>query len=100
MLALGNDSFWSEVVRRRCADANLLFQTDLDALEDLVLNTDLPTFSSDAIATSGYQEADRVNVPIDDPEAHTDFYLCCLDTERNRYTALFEELSKNPICDR
>lgn len=97
VLALGNDSFWSEVVRRRCPDTNILFQTDLDALEDLVTHTGLPTFSSDAMAGSGYQEDDRVDVPIDDPEAHATFWLCCLETEAGRYESLFENVqTKEP----
>lgn len=90
VLALGNDSFWSEIVRRRCPQTNILFQTDLDALEDLVMHTGLPSFSSDAMAESGYQEADRVDVLIDDPEAHATFWLCCLEGEAARYRALFE----------
>lgn len=94
VLAWGNDSFWSDLVRRRCPDTTILFQTDLGALEDLVLHTDLPTFSSDAMAGSGYQESDRVDVPIDDPEAHATFWLCCLVAERERYQPLFDAMQE------
>lgn len=97
VLALSNDSFWSDLVRRRCPDTNILFQTDLVALEDLVTRTDLPTFSSDAMAGSGYEEDDRVDVPIDDPEAHATFWLCCLATERGRYEELFAQAQHEAV---
>lgn len=86
ILAWGNPSFWNDLLLSACP-ANVLFQQDIDALEELVTKTDFPTFSSDRMAESGYTEEDRIDVPISDTCAHATYYIACLDSEKERYAS-------------
>lgn len=99
ILAWGNVSFWNKLVREKCpASTTVLFQADLDALEELVTKTDFPTFSSDRMADAGYREIDRVDIPIDDPDLRANYYVACLDSEKERYAAFFNSVRAQAIA--
>ena len=39
----------------------------------------------------------KISIPIADPECHTDYYLACLSSEKERYKALFERVNDKTI---
>jgi DNA-binding transcriptional LysR family regulator len=89
ILAWGNFSFWNDMLKRNLPDTNLLFQNDFDALDELIEKTDFPNFGSDRMAVAGYGQDTRVDIPVDEPEAHAAYYIACLDAEKERYGSLF-----------
>lgn len=98
VLAWGNVSFWMDMLRTYLADsANLLFQSDFDTLDELIVKTDFPAFSSDRMAEAGYVGEGRVDVPVNEPCAHASYYVACLDTEKSRYAAFFNALRSQAI---
>lgn len=101
ILAWGNVSFWNELLRERLgATANLLFQSDFDTLDELIQKTDFPAFSSDRMADAGYRGDDRVDIPVDGPDAHAIYYMACLDAEKERYASFFNSLRSQAIASR
>lgn len=97
LLAWGNVSFWNDVIRAHLPQSNLLFQTDFDALDELISKTDFPTFSSDCMARGGYVQDDRVDIPIDEPDAHASYYIACLDADKERYASFFSGLRSQAL---
>lgn len=99
LFAWGNVSFWNDTIRAHLAGkANLLFQTDFDTLDELITKTDFPAFSSDCMAEGGYVQEDRVDIPLDDPDAHASYYVACLDAEKERYSSFFNALRAQAIA--
>lgn len=97
LLAWGNVSFWNDVIRAHLPQSNLLFQTDFDALDELISKTDFPTFSSDCMARGGYVQDDRVDIPIDEPDARASYYIACLDADKERYASFFSGLRSQAL---
>lgn len=98
ILAWGNVSFWNDVIRERCPETNILFQSDFDTLDELISKTDFPDFSSDRMADGGYVQDDRVDIPVDEPDAHASYYIACLDAERERYAGFFSGLRSQALA--
>lgn len=96
ILAWGAPCFWNDAVRQNCT-ANILFQSDIDALEELVTRTDFPTFNSDRMLEAGYTEDDRVDVPLSDDCMHVTYYVACLDAEKSRYSTFLSALRSQVI---
>ncbi|MBQ9045537.1 MAG: LysR family transcriptional regulator [Oscillospiraceae bacterium] len=81
--------FWMDVCRAHMPKTNFLIQSDADALAELVEGTDYPAFSSDRMIESGRAKALRVNIPIEDADAHATYYLACRSENRKKYASLF-----------
>lgn len=100
ILAWGNVSFWNDVIRKRLGGkANLLFQSDFDTLDELISKTDFPNFSSDRMAGGGYVQDDRVDIPLDEPDAHASYYVACLDADKERYAGFFNALRSQALAN-
>ena len=84
--------FWDNMCRKAMPSSRFLVQTDLFEFNELVANSSLPSFITDAAVQLGNALDDgmRVSVPISDAEANVTFY-CVLKDHRK-----FRELMKNP----
>ena len=49
----------------------------------------MPVFNSDRMMERGYDVPGRVTLPITDETAHATYYLACLNSEKKKYTSLF-----------
>lgn len=101
LLAWGNVSFWNDMIREHLGGkANLLFQTDFDTLDELITKTDFPDFSSDRMADGGYVQESRVDIPVNEPDAHASYYVACLDAEKERYASFFNALRSQALSSK
>lgn len=91
--------FWMDICREYMPNIKLLLQTDANALGELVEGTDFPAFCSDRMIESGQAKAPRVNIPIDEPEAHVTYYVACLDAEKKRFSSLFNAIRAEIIAE-
>ena len=76
---------------------DMLIQSSMDALMELIQASSLPFFNSDQFIERGYEAVGRVSIPITDPEAHATYYLCCLASEQKAYRSLFNAVRGNMI---
>lgn len=88
ILAHSGSGIWLEICRQNLPATNLLIQRGMDSLHELVAFSGLPVFNSD-LAVS-----DRVTIPITDRQASVSYFLCCLQGEEERYSALFSTACK------
>ena len=66
--------FWDTLCREKMPASKFLVQTDASVFDELVRASSLPCFTTDyGQLQSGYPE--RVNIPLQDPEAHITFYV-------------------------
>ena len=91
----GNVGFWMEACKDKLAQTDLLVQNSFDAFSELVQASRLPLFNSDRFIERGYAPPGRVSIPINDPEAHATYYLCCLASEQKPYRSLFNSVRGN-----
>ena len=89
VLLVNSIGFWMEVCRRRLNPENLIVQTNMDALLELIEASSLPHFTSDRILEHGGPNPDRVTIPIEDEDAKTTYYIACLNSEKKKYGAVF-----------
>lgn len=85
--------FWEDIIRQKMPHAKFFMQDDLDAVGELALSSDLPSFSSDItlrVMKSSYNN--RINIPFSDPEAYVQYYLICMKKNKNRLSPLFRAL--------
>ena len=66
--------FWDALCREKMPASKFLVQTDVSVFDELVRASSLPCFTTDyGQLRGGYPE--RVNIPLQDAEAHITFYL-------------------------
>lgn len=91
--------FWKSVCEDYMQDTTFLVQPDRDTFYDLVLNTDYPAFSSDAILAEADPPEGRVAIPIDEEKARYTFYVACRSEDKKKYAAFFNSIRSEIISD-
>ena len=97
ILLLSQIGFWSSVHRAKTPNAKYLLQIEEASFSELAGNSEYPIFSSSYFVNRGDTLPGRVNVPIADPECSVDYYLVCLDSEKDKYNKLFKRIKENSI---
>ena len=79
---------WKQIVEKTMPDSRLIRQESMEALNEVVSSSSLPSFVTDLtirLFRSG-ENSQRVFVPIRDPEAKVDFYCIYPDKDRERFS--------------
>lgn len=97
ILLLQEIGFWSKIHREQTPDSNYLIQTEYNSLQELTANSTFPVFASSYYIRRGEMPSGRINIPITDPECHTDFYLVCLKENHIKYKSLFDRINDSTI---
>ena len=97
VLLLSRIGFWTNMHREKTPNTHYLVQIDQAAFDELAQSSSYPVFSSSYYLRSGIQIPGRINIPIIDPECHTDFYLVCLESEKHRFLKLFDAVNDQTI---
>lgn len=84
--------FWESVCEDYMKDTTFLIQPDRDTFFDLVLNTDYPSFASDAVLVGTNPIEGRVAIPLDEEKAHFTFYIACKNEDKKKYSAFFNSV--------
>ena len=79
---------WKRITKKN-SKLHYLAQQDLDTLDELIRVSDLPSFSSNLLASRFRAFPDRVCVPLADEEAFVTFCLCARESDRE----LLQQLS-------
>lgn len=97
ILAHGNSGFWLDVCRENLKGAKLLIQDSIDMLHELLDFSSLPAFNSNRAIECGYESLERVTIPLVDEAAHATYYLACLNSEKSKYTFVFNAVRSEVI---
>ena len=100
ILLNGRIGFWMDICKEKMSDAELLIQNEMSALESLIRATDIPFFNTDRMSELGYLPPDRVNLPIEEKEAHVTFYIACLSSEKSKYADFMNAIRSEIITGR
>ena len=100
ILLNGRIGFWMDICEKHMPDTELLIQSEMSALESLIRATEIPFFNTDRMSELGYLPPDRVNLPIEEKEAHVTFYIACLSSEKNKYTSFMNAIRSEIITGR
>lgn len=84
--------FWLQILQDAVPAHNLLIQDSMDAMDSLAEASTLAMFNSDAMMREGYVTQGRIAIPISDAAASTQYYAVCLESEKERYRVLFNEV--------
>lgn len=84
-------------LRANLPPRNLAIQNNVETLAELVSSSSMPVFSSKRLVDMGNAAPGRVTVPIMDESARAVFYLICLNSEKNKYTSLFNAVRSQTI---
>ena len=77
--------------------ARYLLQVDRASFTEVAAGSMYPVFSSSYYLRRGESIPGRISIPILDPECHTDYYLACLASEKERYAPLFARVDGQTI---
>ena len=69
--------FWDEMCRVHMPASKFLVQTELFEFEELVRESSLPCFTTNLAKDDQNLLADRITIPVTDPEANVTYYLSC-----------------------
>lgn len=97
ILLLTRIGFWINFHNNKTPNANYLLQIDMDSFMELSQNSNYPSFSSSYYMSRGIVNKGKITIPIVDPECHTDYYLACMASEKERYKSLFERVNDKTI---
>lgn len=97
ILLLSRIGFWTKVHREKTPNARYLLQIEANAFAELVRNSSYPSFSSSYYIRRGDTVPGRVDIAIADPECHTDYYLVCSASEKEKYRTLFDMVTEDTI---
>ncbi len=99
VLLISSVGFWMNVCLRHLDPANLLIQKNSYALYELIEASNLPHFNSDCMLDRHGEDPERVTLPISDGDAHTAFYIACLNSEKKKYGAVFSAAREAVLRD-
>ena len=97
ILLLTRIGFWMNFHADKTPNTNYLLQVDQDSFYELSINSTYPSFSSSYYINRNMVIDGKVNIPLADPECHTDYFLACLASEIEKYTRLFDRVNETTI---
>ena len=97
ILLLTRIGFWMDFHADKTPNTNYLLQVDQDSFYELSLNSAYPSFSSSYYISRGMVIDGKINIPLADPECHTDYFLACLTSEKEKYAKLFDRVNETTI---
>ncbi|HIT05418.1 MAG TPA: LysR family transcriptional regulator [Candidatus Scybalocola faecipullorum] len=97
ILLLSRIGFWANMHRAKTPNTHYLLQVDQSSFSELAQNSSYPVFSSSYYIRRGDTVSGRINIPIVDSECHTDFYLTCLRSDKEKYAGLFRLINDETI---
>lgn len=79
-----NLGFWSDLCRTKLTASKFLVQSDDFSLAEVIRQSSLPCFTTDAAMRAGFRDVgeDRISIPIFDPEVNVSFYLVASRTPK------------------
>lgn len=97
ILLLTRIGFWINFHKDKTPNTNYLLQIDMDSFFELSQKSSFPSFSSSYYMRRGQVIKGKVTVALADPECHTDYFLACLASEREKYKTLFDKVNETTI---
>lgn len=97
ILLLSRIGFWRNFADRKTPHTHYLLQTDQASFDELARDSSYPSFNSSYFLSRGVSLPGRINVSLADPECHTDYYLVCLASEKERFGKLFEKVNERTV---
>ena len=97
ILLLTRIGFWMNFHNNKTPNTNYLLQMDSNSFYELSQNSDYPSFSSSYYLSRGQKIKGKVTVSLADPECHTDYFLACLASEKDKYKILFDRVNETTI---
>lgn len=88
MLLFQEIGFWHDLVLEKMPDSRFLMQTERYTFLELIENSSMPVFTTDAY--QGPASHDRVPVPITDPEFNVTYYLVYKRENKMEYELLID----------
>ena len=88
--------FWDEMCRVQMPASRFLVQTDQFEFEELVRESSLPCFTTNLAKDSQNLLADRIKIPVTDPESNVTYYLAC-HSQSSAYTDALKRIDVKDI---
>lgn len=97
ILLLTRIGFWADIPKQKMPSSHFLLQIEQESFSELAHHSDYPCFASDYYIRRGQAVPGKINLPIADPECHTDYYLSCLKENAGKYETLFQQVTEQTI---
>ena len=88
MLLYAELGIWQKLVDEKMQDVHFIVQTDRAALSDLISAAVFPNFATNLSCKHIAPAVDRVNLPLTDPEATVELYLCARQQDRTLWASI------------
>lgn len=85
--------FWDEMCRVQMPSSKFLVQTDKFAFDELIRESSLPCFTTNLADDYKNLLADRVTIPITDPEANVTYFMICHSDDK-AYTDIINHIQR------
>lgn len=92
MLLYSHIGFWHKLHLEKMPSTRFLMQDKRFTFNELVKSSALPCFISDIVIKRDGKPANRVVIPIADPEASVTYYCVCRTGDRKKVAAFFDRL--------
>lgn len=92
MLLFQDIGFWHDLVLKKMPDSRFLMQSERYTFVELVTNSTLPFFATEA-EMYAHSENDRIRIPIEDPEFTVTYHLVCKKENEKKFRTLFEHIA-------
>ena len=97
ILLFSRIGFWNNLCLKKMPSSRFLVQDERFSFEQLVKNSALPSFTSNLAIKRYGTVANRVIVPILDPEANVSYYFMCLSKTKNKMGIVLREIERNML---
>lgn len=92
MLLYSNIGFWHDLHMRRTPNTKYLLQDERLTFNEIVKASTLPSYTSNLSIKREGKITNRLIIPINDEEAHVNYYLVILKENKNKYKELLNKI--------
>lgn len=87
--------FWFDIPKQMLPHSKILLQNEIEVFNAITSASVIPSFSSNRIIERYGNTSGKVDIPLLDEEASTNYYCVCLKKNKSKFSKLFDMIKIN-----
>lgn len=95
ILLYSDIGFWFDIPKQKLPHSKILLQNEIEVFNAITSASVIPSFSSNRIIERYGNTVEKIDIPILDEEASTNYYCVCLKKNKTKFSKIFDMIKIN-----